>query len=91
MEVSFANVVLLHVFVKIVFPWPYNSRNQALFSLGCYDEGAKLYFSVFFFGTTNFYGKKLRLGSTQLNQMVLFFPSSSPGGMSTPLTAQTDP
>ena len=47
MEVYFAKVVLLHVFVKIIFPWPYDGRNLDLFSPGCYNEGIKLHFSFF--------------------------------------------
>ena len=72
MEVSFANVVLLHVLVKNIFPWPYNGRNQALFSPGCYDDGIKLHFPVFPWQGHLFCGKKLRLGSTLQNEMVLF-------------------
>ena len=90
MEVHFPIVILLHVFVKNIFPCPYNRRNLDLFSPGCYDEGTKLHFSGFFLVKAIFCGKKLRLGSTQQNQMVLFL-SSSPGGVGTPLTAQTDP
>ena len=89
MEVSFANV-LLHVLVKIIFLWPYNGRNQALFSPGCYDEGAKLLFSCFFPQHDYFLWQKAKIGlhSTESNDS---FFSSSPGGVSTPLTAQTDP
>ena len=72
MEVSFADVVLLHVFVKIFFSWPYYGRNLDLFSPGCYNESTKLHFSSFFLGKATFCGKKLRLGSVQQNQMVLF-------------------
>ena len=48
------------------------------------------FFPVFFLGKAIFCSKKLIWGSTQQNQMVLFL-SSSPGGVSTPLTAETDP
>ena len=89
MEVSFANVVLLHVFVKIIFPWPYYGRNIDLFSPGCYNEGTMLLLFLFVPWQGHFCGKKLILGSTQQNQMVLF--SFSTGGVNTPLTAKTDP
>ena len=57
MEVSFAEIALLHISVKISF------------SSGCYDESAKqlfsVYFILFFFAPQLLvYCKKLRLGST---------------------------
>ena len=61
-------------------------RNQAVFSTGCFDEGAKLHFPIFSSVGLVFVAKS-EIG---LNPIVLFL-SSSPGGMSTPLTAQTDP
>ena len=57
MEVSFAKVVLLYLFVEIIFLWPYNGRNLVLFSPGCNDEGIKLLFAVFFLSTTFFVAK----------------------------------
>ena len=76
MEVSFANVVLLHVFVKNIFPWPYNGRNLDLFSSGCYDEGTKLLFPCFFLGKAIFLWQKAKIGfhSTESNGSFFFLP-----------------
>ena len=60
------------VFLLRFFQWPYNGRNLVLFSPVGYDEGTKLLF-LFFPLHSYFGGKKLTLGSTQLNQLVLFF------------------
>ena len=87
MELYFANVVLLHVLLRLFFPWLYNGRNLDLFSSGFDNEGAKLLFS-FFPWHNYFFVEKTEIG--QLNQMVLFL-SFCPSGMSTPQTAQTDP
>ena len=63
MEVYFANVVLLHVFVKIIFLRPINGRNLDLFSPGRYDEGTKLHFSCFFLGKAIFFlWQKAKIG-----------------------------
>ena len=70
MEVSFANVVLLLVFGKNIFSWPYNGRNLDLFSPGCYDEGVKLHFSCLFLRYDYFLWQKAKIG---------FYPAESNG------------
>ena len=90
MEVYFANVVLLHVLLRLFFPWPYNGRNLDLFSPGCYNEGTKLHFACFFPWQGHFLQQMAKIGFHSTESNGSFF-SSSPGGVSTPLTAQTDP
>ena len=76
--------------LKIFFPWPYYGRNLDLFSPGCYNEGTMLLFSCFFLGKAIFAAKSWYW--VPLNRIKwFFFLSSSPGGVSTPLTAKTDP
>ena len=63
-------------FVKIIFPWPYNGRNLDLFSPGCYNEGSKLHFSLFFPWQGHFLRQKAKIGfhSTESNGSFFFLP-----------------
>ena len=73
MEESFANVVLLHVFVKNIFLWTYNGRNLDLFSPGCYDEGTKIHFPVFFLRKAIILWHKAKIGFHSTESKDSFF------------------
>ena len=91
MEVSFANVVLLQIFAKIIFLRPYNARNLVLLSPGCCDEGAALLFPVFIPPQLFFFWQKAKIGFRSTESNGSFFLPFSRGDVSTLLTVRTYP
>ena len=75
-------------FVRILFSVALKWLKPSIVLTWLLGRGRWSTFSCFS-SVTTFCGKKLRVGSTQLNRVALY--SSSPGGVSTLLTAQTDP